>query len=197
MFKLRPIFWPTAMMLPIVVFALGLSVWQMERREWKWGILDRIAQNQAAAPQAPAGPMDFPQIITWIAVAYTAVTLPMSFVVPRLVAGQNRRSIAAGTWKPPVGRSPSVTPLNPDAFQTNSGKLALSYNTQFIIGAALIEGAAFFAAVAYFIGKNPIALGLALFLVGMILMRFPTRLRVAAWIDSQQELLIQEQQLAT
>ena len=38
------------MMLPIVVFALGLSVWQMERREWKLGILDRIAENQAAAP---------------------------------------------------------------------------------------------------------------------------------------------------
>jgi surfeit locus 1 family protein len=50
MFKLRPIFWPTAMMLPIVVFALGLSVWQMERREWKWSILDRIAENQAAPP---------------------------------------------------------------------------------------------------------------------------------------------------
>jgi surfeit locus 1 family protein len=50
MFKLRPIFWPTAMMLPIVVFALALSVWQMERREWKRGILDRIAENQATAP---------------------------------------------------------------------------------------------------------------------------------------------------
>ena len=54
MFKLRPIFWPTAMMLPIVVFALGLSAWQMERRDWKLGILDRIAQNQAA----PAMPFD-------------------------------------------------------------------------------------------------------------------------------------------
>jgi len=50
MFKLRPLFWPTAMMLPIVVFALGLSVWQMERRDWKLGILDRIAHNQAAPP---------------------------------------------------------------------------------------------------------------------------------------------------
>lgn len=50
MFKLRPIFWPTAIMLPIILFALGLGVWQMDRREWKRGILDTIAVNQAAAP---------------------------------------------------------------------------------------------------------------------------------------------------
>jgi surfeit locus 1 family protein len=50
MFKLRPIFWPTAIMLPIILFSLGLGVWQMDRREWKRGILDRIAVNQAAAP---------------------------------------------------------------------------------------------------------------------------------------------------
>lgn len=50
MFKLRPIFWPTAIMLPIILFSLGLGVWQMDRREWKRGILDTIAVNQAAAP---------------------------------------------------------------------------------------------------------------------------------------------------
>ena len=50
MLRLRPIFWPTAIMLPIIVFSLGLGVWQMDRREWKRGILDRIAVNQAAAP---------------------------------------------------------------------------------------------------------------------------------------------------
>ena len=50
MVKLRPAFWPTLMSLPILVLALGLGVWQMERREWKRDILDRIAVNQAAAP---------------------------------------------------------------------------------------------------------------------------------------------------
>ena len=43
-------FWPTLISLPIFVFALGLGVWQMERREWKLNLLERIAQNQAAAP---------------------------------------------------------------------------------------------------------------------------------------------------
>jgi surfeit locus 1 family protein len=50
MLRLRPIFWPTAIMMPIVLFSLGLGVWQMDRREWKRGILDRIAVNQAAPP---------------------------------------------------------------------------------------------------------------------------------------------------
>jgi surfeit locus 1 family protein len=58
MFKLRPIFWPTVIMLPIVLFSLGLGVWQMDRREWKRGILDRIAVNQAADP------MPFDELVT-------------------------------------------------------------------------------------------------------------------------------------
>src|SRR5260370_42242462 len=51
MFSLRPLFWPTLISLPIFVFTLGLGVWQMERREWKRDILDRIAVNQAVAPK--------------------------------------------------------------------------------------------------------------------------------------------------
>jgi surfeit locus 1 family protein len=50
MLRLRPIFWPTVMMLPIILFSLGLGVWQMDRREWKRDILDRMAANQAAPP---------------------------------------------------------------------------------------------------------------------------------------------------
>lgn len=47
MFKLRPLFWPTVISLPILVFSLALGFWQIERREWKRDILDRIAHNQA------------------------------------------------------------------------------------------------------------------------------------------------------
>jgi surfeit locus 1 family protein len=50
MFRLRPLFWPTVFSLPVLALCLGLGVWQMERREWKRDILDRIAVNQAAAP---------------------------------------------------------------------------------------------------------------------------------------------------
>ncbi|TBR26648.1 MAG: hypothetical protein EPO10_22130, partial [Reyranella sp.] len=50
MIRLRPAFWPTLVSLPILVLSLGLGIWQMERREWKRDILDRIATNQAAPP---------------------------------------------------------------------------------------------------------------------------------------------------
>jgi surfeit locus 1 family protein len=50
MLKLRPLLWPTIIMLPIFLFSLSLGVWQMERRAWKRDILDRIETNQAAAP---------------------------------------------------------------------------------------------------------------------------------------------------
>ena len=52
MIRLRPLLWPTLISLPILVLCLALSVWQMERREWKRDILDRIAANQSAPPIA-------------------------------------------------------------------------------------------------------------------------------------------------
>ena len=50
MISLRPALWPTLISLPILVLSLTLGVWQMERREWKRDILDRMAANQAATP---------------------------------------------------------------------------------------------------------------------------------------------------
>ena len=50
MIRLRPALWPTLVSLPILVLSLSLGIWQMERREWKRDILDRITTNQAAPP---------------------------------------------------------------------------------------------------------------------------------------------------
>jgi len=62
------------------------------------------------------------------------------------------------------------------------------------MGAALNEGAAFFAGVAYLIGKDPIALGAGFLLVGALVVRFPTAHRVALWIAKQEEMLFLERQ---
>jgi hypothetical protein len=46
------------------------------------------------------------------------------------------------------------------------------------------------------IGRNPITLGVALLLLAALAPRFPTRTRVASWIERQQELLAQDRQAA-
>ncbi len=70
------------------------------------------------------------------------------------------------------------------------------YQTQLIIASALNEGPAFFAGVAYLIGKDTIALGVGVLLIAVLASRFPTRDRVARWIDEQQEKLILDKQAA-
>jgi hypothetical protein len=147
-----------------------------------------------AAPQPATDSMDIGDIITWVAVLLAAIILPLSFVVPRYVASGIRRNIAAGKWTPPVAPNDPRGSISREALQSDTGKLAFAYQTPFIIGAALNEGVAFFAAVAYMVGGNPIALGLALLLLGALILRFPTRPRVASWIERQQELLAQDRQ---
>jgi hypothetical protein len=53
-------------------------------------------QAQAGADRGRLGTM-----LSYAAVALAAVALPVSFLVPGLIAGSNRRAIAAGTWTPP------------------------------------------------------------------------------------------------
>jgi hypothetical protein len=173
-----------------VVVALGVAT-----------VVD-LRPNTAAPPGARANPAqtriepepDRPSmgtIITWVAVALAAMALPLSFVVPRLVAQQGRRAIAAGTWSATM-----KMPIAPEASPTDADKLAMVYQTQLIIGAAMNEGAAFFAAISYLIEKDPIALGLGILLVGGLIARFPAKDRVALWIDRQQEQLILDKQAA-
>jgi hypothetical protein len=135
-------------------------------------------------------------ILTYTALAFTAVLLPLSFVVPGLITRQNRQAIAAGKWAPPGRGGPAEQQISSEALKTDAGKLAIVYQVQLIIGAAMDEGVAFFAGIAYLLEKDPIALGLALLLLVGLVVRFPTSRRVALWIDWQQEQLLRERQSA-
>jgi hypothetical protein len=131
-------------------------------------------------------------LITTMAVIFAAVCVPMSFVVPNLVAARNRQFIS----RPPTGaalpngQTMAATPawVSP----TETGKLAWSYLSTLIVGAALVEGSAIFAAIAYMIEKSPIALGLALLLVAVLILRFPTEGGLERWIEQQRSKLADE-----
>jgi hypothetical protein len=131
-------------------------------------------------------------ILTWFAVGATAILLPLSFVVPRLLTAQNRRRIAAGTELRAGGAAAHAKRRVREASQSRTGELASVYLTQLIVGEALVEAPALMAAIFHIIEKNAILLGLGLLLLGALVVRFPTRSRVERWIDRQQELLIGE-----
>lgn len=124
-------------------------------------------------------PLD-PPIITYVALAMGASVLAMSFFVPGAVITQMRRQIAKGA-APPSGKSPEEKTV-----------LLPIYQTQLIIGAALLEGGAFFATIAYMLERKPIALAAAGVLLGVLLTRFPTIDRLRGWIDRQTETMLEE-----
>jgi hypothetical protein len=118
-------------------------------------------------------------VLTVAAFTIAVVLVPLSLVVPRLTVDAARKQIAAGKWstgKQPPGMPPPTT---------DAERLAFVYQTQKIMGAAMNEGCAFFALIAYMIEGNVIALGLALLLIAGVALRFPRRDQVAAWIDDQ------------
>lgn len=49
--RFRPGFWLTAFAVPAFAVLIALGVWQVERREWKHALLDRIAAESAAPPR--------------------------------------------------------------------------------------------------------------------------------------------------
>lgn len=51
----RPTLWPTVFTIPAVLIMIGLSIWQIERLQWKEGLIaDREARISAAPIEVPA-----------------------------------------------------------------------------------------------------------------------------------------------
>jgi hypothetical protein len=149
----------------------------------------------AGGPGAPAlPPLAGPGVplITYIAVAMGIAGLVLSFIIPGIYVAKARREIAKGIWTPTATSEPAQTAKLYPAGDT--GKLAVVYQIQLIIGLALCEGMAFFAGIAFMLERNSLALGMALILLASLAIRIPTRDRVNAWIDQQQSKLQTERQ---
>jgi hypothetical protein len=143
-------------------------------------------------------------ILDWIVVAAAAVSLSLSVFLPRLLVTTNRRQIAVGTWASQAKQIEHAdgdegvpdTLLRHPALQSDRGKLAYVCGMQFSLGGFLLYPAFAFAAYVSMSTKSPIALGVAVLLACGLVAWFPTRTRVANWIDRQEETLIQERHAA-
>ena len=157
-----------------------------------------VALNMQPRNPRPPGeppPARAPFLI-YVALAFAAVNMPMSVLVPRMATTNARKQIARGTWVP--GRRPMAqmeAALAAGREVPDEIKLLGVYQTLTMVGAFLNEGVVFFAIIANWIEPSSLALGLALVLIGAMLPRFPTREKVEQWLAQQVELVRQERAL--
>jgi hypothetical protein len=145
-------------------------------------------QGQAQAAQQPeGGPVE---ILTMMAILAAPIAMVFSRVVPAIMVAGSRKQIANGTY--------GLSKQAPAGGQAMAGlgdaaPYAALYQVKTIVGAALLEGAAFFAVVAFMLERSWIALAMAAALAAMILTLYPSVPRVAEWIRRQQRLVEDEQ----
>jgi hypothetical protein len=123
-----------------------------------------------AAPRGDRGP-DEPLLLVYIGWGRgLAVAVFFAWaIVPRLIAGHMRQAIADG--QPLETEVGDVRPL------------VNMYQTRLIIGAAILEGAAFFNVVAYMLEHQPISLVVAGLLALTLLAQIPTFGRLRNWAE--------------
>jgi hypothetical protein len=125
------------------------------------------------APDAAAEP----GVLTFISAGFFLVMLVISFLVPRIIVQGQIKQIALGTWKPPQ-QLPAGFDLS-----SESAKLLLAYQTHMIVRLAMLEGAAFFALIAYLLEGHWLALCVGIAALALLLSQFPTRGRLENWAD--------------
>ena len=155
------------------VFAfIGVAIFLVSRKNVK-----------AAVPDPP--------ILTYTSIGMAVAIVVSWLFVPSVVASGMKKAIIDGRstdWgivksMPNAGELGVVVPL------------AVIYQTRTIIAAALLEGAAFFATVAYLIEHQSITLYVAIALAFLILAHIPTISRFESWLDSESTSIEQLRQM--
>ena len=120
-------------------------------------------------------------LITLIGLIFAAMTVVLSFVVPRSVVANIRKAIL-------------LSKAREGSANEEPGSLNFynAFNTKMIVGLALLEGAAFFNGIAFLLeGHIPSLIAVAV-LIGLMLARFPTQSGIASWVEDQESTLRDE-----
>ena len=166
---------PTVLTLRIITLALAMGV---------LGFLAITVFALRAKQPFAADPLNLRGMLTLMALVYAAAALighkvirdaVVTKQIAALARGERPGEVAAGTG----GETAALVDV---------------YRTSRILGMAILEGAAFFAAVAYFIEGSAACLGAAMGLIGLILLGFPTRSAFEDWLDRHRARLRESRQ---
>jgi hypothetical protein len=147
-----------------LLFAVGLMVFLV------------YGQNNG---QGRAPPADLP-LISLLAIGMAVITFPLGLIFPGITSRSALRLIAAGTWAPPQN-------VDPASFSSDAAKLMTVRLTSMIIGLALLEGTAFFGAIAFLLEAQPFVLAVPGVAIVLMVVQFPTEERLRAWVSEQLE----------
>lgn len=140
---------------------------------------------------------EFAETMNVVLLLFLIGDLTARLIVPRNVVARARRNIADGTWRLPQGSGEQQTARFASFIEQtgDAGRLLAVHLTKTIIAVALLEGAAFFAIIAYLITGSMLALVIAVALIVALAFHIPTRSGVVHWIENQLQLIEHERRL--
>lgn len=107
-------------------------------------------------------------LLSFFAIGVTATCLGLSWLVPRLISDRAVRELAGA-------------PRSPE----DMGRLLAGFQTKTVVAGALCEGPVFLALVSYMVERSPIALAAAAPALLLLMLQFPTRPALEAWLDDR------------
>jgi hypothetical protein len=117
----------------------------------------------------PAAAKANPPMLTYTGLAFCASIVVARLIVPGMIMAGFRARLAG---------QPEAHSLEP---------WLGAYQTRMIVAAALLEGGAFFMAIAYLVEGHTLAMAVGGALALAVAAHLPTAAGVAAWVDQQQE----------
>ena len=135
------------------------------------------------------GSPDAMPLLTFIGLGLAATLIAIRWIVLQVMTAGARHAILRGMSD--SGRSGSSSDLPDHA----AGQLLALYQTRMIVGAALLEGPAFFLLITYMLEHSPWSLLAAIVMILGVAAHFPTQDRVGGWVERQMSVLQEEQQL--
>ena len=125
-------------------------------------------------------------LLTCIGLGFAATLIVVRWIVLQIMTAGARRQILRGPSDTGRGKSSSELP------DRAAGQLIAFYQTRMIVSAALLEGPAFFLLTAHMVERSPWSLAAAIVMILGVVAHFPTRERVAGWVEQQMSLLREE-----
>lgn len=161
--EIRDIILPAEMQLRIIVIALAMGVAMFAG----FTIMQNGLPNllKLLAPQFST--------LEIIALAIAVSDLMMANILPQLITAKQRAPLSNKR----------------DPWQQNAQKLGETYKLNTILAAALLEGPAFLALIAFMLDGSVLGLALALVLLLGILSLFPFPGRMPRWVENQLQLI--------